>query len=188
MIKPFFLPLLLFVFAGNTQQTKSTINIIPQPLSVKQGKGNFVLNKRTVIVAKDEADRKSAAYLNAYLQQVYGFRLDIDRKEGNNYIRLSTKSIAKPVDTDAYTLEVKKEGVTIEGTSYAGTFYGTQTLIQLLPLKKTAESSDPTFIIPFVSIQDQPRFHYRGMHLDVGRHMFPVDFIKSTLITLHFIK
>src|SRR4029079_6009546 len=69
-----------------------------------------------------------------------------------------------------------------------GVFYGIQTLIQLLPVSndkpKTVNDKLP---IPFVSITDYPRFFYRGMHLDVCRHFFPVSFVKKYIdyIALH---
>jgi hexosaminidase len=170
------------------QQQKTSINIIPQPVSVKQGPGHFVLDKKTVIAAKDEADRKSAQFLNDYLQQVYGFKLDIDKQEGKNYIRLSTKKFIKAPDKDSYTLQTTKEGITIEGDTYAGTFYGVQTLIQLLPVNNSKpQTPNSKLQIPLVSIQDHPRFNYRGMHLDVARHIFPLSFIKKYIdyLALH---
>jgi len=170
------------------QQITNSVNIIPQPVSLKLGPGHFVLDKQTVIAVRDEVDRKSAQFLNDYLQQVYGFKLDIDKQEGKNYIRLSTKKFIKAPDKDAYTLHTTKEGITIEGDTYAGTFYGVQTLIQLLPVDNSKpQTPKPKLQIPLVSIQDHPRFKYRGMHLDVGRHMFPLSFIKKYIdyLALH---
>ena len=168
-------------------QPKTTLTLIPQPVSVKMGNGQFTLNSKTVIAAADEADRKSAEYLNTYLQQVYGFKLDIDRQEGKNYIRLATRKFAKAPEKETYTLTVGKEGVIIEGDSYAATFNGIQTLLQLLPTTLNAKAQTQNFSIPFVTINDYPRFSYRGMHLDVGRHLFPVTFIKKYIdyLALH---
>jgi hexosaminidase len=180
----FFSILLLTALTSSSQE----LNIIPQPVRVTAGKGQFMLSGKTVIAARDEEDRKTANLLNDYLQQVYGFKLDVDKQEGKNYIRLSTKKFIRAPDKDAYTLEVNRDGIVIEGDTYAGTFYGIQTLIQLLPLVSSPAATQPrSFVIPFVSIQDYPRFAYRGMHLDVGRHFFPVDFVKKYIdyIALH---
>lgn len=163
-------------------------DIIPQPVNLQLKQGKFTLNKNTVITVPDEGDQKAARFLNEYLQEVYGFKLDIDRQEGKNYIRLNTRKFVKAPDKDAYTLTVSADGVTIEGDTYAGTFYGLQSLIQLLPVSGNKQPiTNPQFPIPFVSIQDHPRFQYRGMHLDVGRHFFPVSFIKRYIdyIALH---
>lgn len=164
------------------------IMIIPQPASLKKLPGNFIISKKTVFSVKDEGDRKAADFFNDYLQQYYGFKLDIDKQEGKNFIRLTTRKFIKAPDKDAYMLNVSKDGVSIEGDTYAGTFYGIQSLIQLLPLKNSpAQSFASGLTIPFVSIQDAPRFAYRGMHLDVGRHFFPPSFVKKYIdyIALH---
>ncbi len=188
---------ILFVIAGlllSGAAICQQLNIIPQPVQAKRLTGDFKLSKNTVIAVRYEEDKKTALYLNGYLQQVYGFSLDIDKQESKNYIRLSTKNGSKGLHKDAYTLEVDKDGVTIEGDTYAGTFYGVQTLIQLFEpydfssiISKKNGISVSSLLVPSVSIADYPRFAYRGMHLDVGRHLFPVSFIKKYIdyIALH---
>ncbi len=169
-------------------------NIIPEPVSVKRVPGNFKLSKSTVIVVQDEPDRKTARYLNDYLNSVYGFTLEVDRQETKNFIRLVTRKFIKAPDKDGYSLNISSSGIRIEGDTYAGTFYGIQTLLQLLEpydfnsiIGKTNGISVSSLLVPNVSIQDYPRFNYRGMHLDVGRHFFDVAFIKKYInyIALH---
>ncbi len=190
---------------GNSQ----TISIIPQPASIKTAKGNFIITKKTVIAVTDEADKKTAAFFNDYLQQVYGFTLAVEIEKGSNYIRLITKKFIQAPSSDAYQLTVTKNGVTISGDTYAGTFHGLQTLIQLLPVNNYKETrkkiaslspnfglgpankrlsvSIPLLPVPFVTINDAPRFAYRGMHLDVARHFFPTSFVKKYIdyLALH---
>ncbi|HEY0041516.1 MAG TPA: family 20 glycosylhydrolase, partial [Flavisolibacter sp.] len=185
MIK--FLGLILLAAQLSFAQTKTgAVHIIPQPVSVQIGNGQFILSKKTVITASDEADRTSAEYLDKHLQQVYGFTLDIDRQESKNYIRLVTRKFIKAPDKDAYQLTVTKDGVTIEGDTYTGTFYGLQTLIQLLPSTPQVSPS-VSYAIPFVAVSDYPRFKYRGMHLDVTRHFFPASYVKRYIdyLALH---
>jgi hexosaminidase len=194
-MKRLFIALLLFSQVAVAQTKKqSAPSIIPLPVSMKTGTGEFRLTKQTVIAVQDEGDQKAANFLNDFLQQVYGFKLDIDKQEGKNYIRLTTRKFIKAPDKDAYALQVLPEGVIIEGDTYAGTFYGIQSLIQLLPTN-TSQSlvnqsqgvSGLGLQIPVVTIQDYPRFSYRSMHLDVGRHFFPVSFIKRYIdyLALH---
>ncbi len=177
-----FLSLLLGTINAFTQQ----VAIIPQPVSLQTRDGKFIITKKTVLAARDEQDRKTAQLLNDYLQQVYGFKLDIDKQESKNYIRFSTKKFIKAPDNDAYSLTVTKDGVSIDGDTYAGTFYGMQTLIQLLPVANQS-ANNQQLQIPYVTVQDYPRFSYRGMHLDVSRHFFPVSFVKKYIdyIALH---
>lgn len=181
-----FLFLLLIAQVSFAQKTTGELHIIPQPASVKRSTGQFILNKNTVITATDEADKKAARIFNDFLQQVYGFKLDIDRQESKNYIRLVTRKFIKAPDKDAYQLTVNKNGVRIEGDTYAGTFYGLQTLIQLLPTTNNKPLTT-NLSIPFVTINDAPRFAYRGMHLDVSRHFSPVSFIRKYIdyLALH---
>jgi hexosaminidase len=82
----------------------------------------------------------------------------------------------------AYQMRVGTKGIYIAGDNEEGVFYGLQTLIQLLPVQAGTSLS-----IPEVNITDYPRFAYRGLHLDVGRHFFSVDFIKQYIdfIALH---
>src|SRR5689334_7151730 len=103
MLKPFSFLLLVFISVACRAQN---ISIIPQPVSLKAGNGTFVLSKKTVLAARDEEDRKTAKLFNEYLKQSYGFSLDIDKQEGKNYMRLSTKKFIKAPDKDGYTLTV----------------------------------------------------------------------------------
>ncbi|MDH3495346.1 MAG: family 20 glycosylhydrolase [Gemmatimonadota bacterium] len=80
---------------------------------------------------------------------------------------------ALALDPEGYRLTVGPEGARLVAPSPAGLFYGIQTVRQLLP------PGEPGAALPALEIEDWPRFRYRGMHLDVGRHLFPVAFIKK---------
>lgn len=85
---------------------------------------------------------------------------------------------------EAYTINIDGDRVVINGASAAGVFYGVQTLRKSLPARLDA---DGTVELPAVRIYDRPRFSYRGMHLDVARHFFGVDEVKTyiDMIALH---
>ncbi|MEI9947304.1 MAG: beta-N-acetylhexosaminidase [Chitinophagaceae bacterium] len=178
---------LFFSLALFSQQ----LNIVPQPVSVKQPKiaAKFSINSNTVIVLEGSNLEKTAGYLNDYLQQFYSLQLKIvSTTSSNNAIRLNYERLDAPVE-GAYIMTVDSKGIYISGDNETGIFYGIQTFIQLLPvgndkLKTTNNKLD----IPFVSIEDQPRFKYRGMHLDVARHFFPVSFVKKYIDYLAFHK
>lgn len=163
------------------QSPKGTIHaLIPLPAEVKENADSFLIDKQTTIVAATAEDKQSAALFNAYLKELTGYELTVADNGDKNAIVLKTGN-----DTTAkegYRLSVKNDLVTINGNSGAGTFYGIQTLIQLLPVEK-----GNALLVPGVDIADQPRFSYRGLHLDVGRHFFPVDFIKKyiDLLAMH---
>jgi hexosaminidase len=163
--------------------------IIPQPVSMSLQEGRYLISPKTVIIAKDAEDAKSAQFLNSYLKKVYGFSLPVSKKAGNGSIQLTTRKFIKAPDKDAYSLKINHKGVMIEGDTYSGTFYGIQSLIQMLPVNGVVPGNNTkkTVTVPFVTIKDYPRFDYRGMHLDVARHFFPISFIKKYIdyLALH---
>jgi hexosaminidase len=154
---------------------ESSLDIIPKPSSLKRLSGAFKLDYKTKIIAANDETRKIAGLLNDYLLKTYGFKLEVvsDEKKKKNAILLSLSSEGLP--EEGYRLTVGKNTVAIAGGE-AGMFYAFQTFTQLLPIDKKAP-----FKIPCVEIVDQPRFGYRGMHLDVGRHFFSVEFVKKYL-------
>src|ERR1700730_14440658 len=177
-----FVSSLIFVVAIFTSAFAQEIQIIPQPDQLEKKNGSFTFNKNSLIVVQDEGDKKSANFLNNYLQQYYGWQLQITKQAARNSISINTKKFIKAPEKDAYNFESAPAGIVISGDTYAGTFYGVQTLIQLLPTEKSMELK-----IPAVVILDKPRFAYRGSLLDVGRHFFPVSFIKQYIdfLALH---
>ena len=175
--------LLLFFIIICTRVSGQTINITPIPVKAIPQKGTFALTQNTILVFNDDAEKASAEFLNIYLNKIYGFSLQVSKSATTNYIRFNTKRfIQEPENPGRYTMQVSPAGVDIEGDSYQGTFYGLQSLIHLFP---TAKSQSLT--IPCISIEDYPRFQYRGLHLDVARHFFPIDFVKKYIdyIALH---
>jgi hexosaminidase len=172
---------LIFLFSYVHAQD---IHIIPEPVTLVAKKGKFNMNSSTHIVLAGGGNEANAAFLNQYLKQVYGFQLPIQKKQGawKNVVVLNYDKMEGNTDPAAYRMEVDADKVYIGGHGNSGVFYAIQTLIQLLPVEKKS-----TLEIPAVEVMDYPRFAYRGMHLDVGRHMFPVEFIKKYIdyIALH---
>jgi hexosaminidase len=175
---------LLFVLLSLTATlaVRAQFNIVPQPVKLSAATGNFQLSASTTLVLTDEGEKASADFLNEYLQRFYGFRLNTAREASSNYIKLVTRKFIRPGTEGKYALQVNPASIHIEGDTYQGTFYGVQTLIQLLPVEPA-----PSLRIPAVNIEDQPRFAYRGLHLDVSRHFAPVDFLKKYIdyIAMH---
>lgn len=163
------------------------INIIPQPASVKQPKmaGSFTITASTKIVLEGNNLENSANFLNDYLQEFYNLKLEITKKAtGKNSIILNYDRL--DLGKGAYNLSVNNKEVYIGGDNEEGVFYGVQSLIQLLPIPSGNQTAG-SLKIPFVSISDHPRFAYRGLMLDCGRHFFPVSFVKKYIdyLALH---
>ncbi|PWG80115.1 beta-N-acetylhexosaminidase [Pararcticibacter amylolyticus] len=168
-----------FFFSGFAQ-----VSIIPKPVNMVMADGgqSLTINAKTPVTVAEAALQSSADFLNDYLVQYYGFLLKSRvEKSGAVGVHLSIKKDGNQT-SGSYSLSVDKKGVRIRGNDAAGVFYGVQTLIQLLPSAKSTSLS-----VPFVTVNDAPRFSYRGMHLDVARHFFPVSFVKKYIdyLALH---
>ena len=145
-------------------------SIIPKPLSQKIGNGSFIFNNDVAIVSEPKLQEVSN-YFTLYLKDNYNFELS-----NNNSTKKITFKIDDSINNDeGYELNVSKNNITVKSKHTKGAFYAVQSLLQLLPLP----SSSNTFKIACVNIKDEPQYKYRGMHLDVGRHFFSVDFIKK---------
>jgi len=161
-----------------------TISIIPQPAEIKQPKiaASFSITPATQILLEGSGLEKSVQFLNNYLDRFYHFKLKTVKKASSkNVIALNFERMDGTIP-GAYALTVNNKGVYIAGDNDNGVFYGIQTLIQLLPVTPSAKLA-----VPYVSVKDAPRFGYRGLMLDCGRHFFPVEFVKEFIdyIALH---
>jgi hexosaminidase len=176
-MKKIILLALVAITLSVTAQNK--LNIVPAPASVQMGKGTVVINSNTVIVEEGSGLENCSNLLNEYLFSSYGFKLKVVKEYTNaNSITLNYERLDNALP-GAYNLTADNKGIYIAGDNAAGVFYGIQTLIQLLPANHKQQTTNNQLPIPQLSIKDSPRFAYRGMHLDVARHYFPVAFIKK---------
>jgi hexosaminidase len=179
--------LAIFVLISQSAVFSQQINIIPKPNSIQLIGGNFIITPKTTIAISDAGEQNTANFLNSYLQQFYGFQLQISKQGTNNVIFISTKKFIKaPDNAAAYSVNITTKNIAISGDGYEGTFYGMQSLLQLLPISKS-QVTNKQLSVPCLTITDAPRFGYRGMHLDVSRHFFGVEYVKKYIdfIALH---
>ena len=160
--------------------------LIPRPQTIVQEKGSFLLSANTKIVTSDTPSlQEDIAWFNDYLDRYYHLRLQVVAKApDNDYIRFEDATPGTSSDPDSYDLVVGTRSIRILAKAGgAGNFYALQSLVQLLP----TEAGKP-LEIPAFSIHDAPRFQWRGMHLDVCRHFFPVSFVKRYIDLLALYK
>lgn len=186
-----FIALLSLLATGcKTTTGEADYNVVPLPRSIGASPDEaFVLNKKTVICypAGDSRLGLTAELLSDYIEQSTGLRLKVSAGDCSGKGRVISLSSGLVSNNDeAYRIIVGKDRVSIEGASDAGTFYGTQTLRKSLPVAAVGSRIDRVNLTAAV-IDDAPRFGYRGMHLDVARHMQPVEFVKKyiDLLALH---
>ncbi|MBI6116831.1 beta-N-acetylhexosaminidase [Salegentibacter maritimus] len=171
---------------AKVENKKQDYAIIPLPQKMETSKGVFIVDEHTKIQVSQDLSQEGQ-FLADYIEEVTGIAPEIKLNEKEVGRSISLK-ISTDFDRDeAYNLIVTHEKVVVEGASAKGVFYGVQTLKQLLPLQSEIDAESAEIAIPAVTISDAPAFDYRGMHLDVARHMFPVDFIKKyiDLIAMH---
>ncbi len=172
-------------FAGEKKNSIKDINIVPRPEKIVMGSGSFILDANTYIYY-DGRDKNLADVAELLARMLFKDKINMIPaivKPGSNIAKSFVLSIDENMNTgrEGYKLEILKDRINIIGKSAAGVFYGVETLRQLLPV--SFERNDGKTVsevkLPCLTIEDQPRFGYRGMHLDVSRHFFGKDFVKK---------
>ncbi|GAB3510152.1 family 20 glycosylhydrolase [Spirosoma knui] len=194
-------------------QASARYAIIPRPAQLEPRTGEFVLSRTTTIrIPEGLPELKAIAdSLARHLNRTTGLGITVQnitrQALPGNSIQFIT-SLDTTLGDEGYRIDATDQLITVDANKPKGFFYAVQTLYQLLPpvvLKKesgtenqlpTATNTAPpasnpslqTFTIPACRIQDQPRYVYRGLHLDVCRHFFPVAFIKKYIDLMAFHK
>ena len=152
--------------------------VIPMPNSVEMGQGVFkvagadfyveeALPAEVLAVAERFADRMAV---------VSGRESKISRADSGQKIRVIRNSNLGP---EAYAIQVAPEAMVVEASEWPGFMYAFETIKQMLPAEVYGTSrARADWVVPAVSIVDEPRFAYRGVHLDVARHFFSVEEVK----------
>lgn len=177
--------LLFLVSACSTKTTNADYEVIPLPQHIQKQEGEgFVLSRSTTIVHPEgnEDLKRIACFLSEYIQFTTGHTLSVSEEaKDDNCIVLQTG--LQHDNAEAYTLTVNHSQIILKGASPAGVFYGAQTLRKAID----ADSDKADVLFAPVNIEDYPRFGYRGMMLDISRHFFPKEFVKTyiDLLALH---
>ncbi|PTX18075.1 hexosaminidase [Pontibacter mucosus] len=168
-------------FAQATTAQQQTVSIIPQPVKLTQQSGSFALNKDTKIFVDPKNDelRKIGEYLAKNIKDMTGVQPKLEQKApaqgSSNYLHLTLNTPVDTLGAEGYTLNVTSDNIILAAKEPHGLFLGTQTVRQLLP----AQPTKAPVSIPALEVVDKPRYQWRGMHLDVARHFFPVEFVKE---------
>ncbi|SHJ74761.1 glycoside hydrolase family 20 protein [Bacteroides stercorirosoris] len=168
------------------QEANYQVIPLPQEVSLTQEKPFWL--DGDVLIAYPENNallQRNAEFLSEYIRQSTDYAPKTKAIAAGEQV---TNAITLGLDPgiankEGYVLTTTPEGISINGQTENGVFYGIQTLRKSIP----AEAKGATILIPTGEIKDEPRFPYRGMHLDVGRHFFPIEFIKKyiDLLALH---
>jgi hexosaminidase len=179
------LALVLCWIAGFAQQAERSISIIPEPVSLLEKGGYYVLPDEVVISIPSG---KETAYVTGLLKEKLshapGKKITVRKDKTSGDIELSlNKKTDSVLGEEGYTLNVTSQKITIRANKPAGLLYGVQTLFQLLPpqIESNKRIENVLWQVPLVEVTDYPRVEWRGMMLDVARHFFTVDEVKQYL-------
>ena len=160
------------------------ISIVPYPNHLEPGHGTFAVKGEGVVCDSraDERTQRAVAEFAAQLAKTSG---------GENPVTVADELPASGIrfvldqtlPEEGYRLDVTPKGVEVRASRFPGFFYAVQSLRQMLPaaVYGTEPAPGEEWVLPCVSIEDAPRFAYRGMHLDVARHFFSVEEVKRYL-------
>lgn len=186
-LAPGLLAVVLFCACRPAVIEKGNLDVIPQPQEIvlAQDTTPFVINHSTTIIypAANEKMHRTADFLATFIKEMTGTEVRVsDKEKGSNAIILAVDTTM--THPEGYKLEITPEKVLLTGGSEAGVFYGTQTIHKALPILKDGKV---VAALPAGTVTDFPRFRYRGFMIDVGRHFFPVSYLKQMidLMALH---
>ena len=179
--------LCIILLGGCASEPNQEVNIIPQPQQVTMADGGFTLSPKTVINVIKGADDLTPActFMSTLVEKSFGQPLSVVNGE------MKRDAINIAVDpsmrADAYDLTVGKKAIDIKAGSSKAVFYAMQSLRQMMPVGVEKGEKMDKIRIQNVRIQDEPRLAYRGTMLDVCRHFFTVDEVKTfiDMLALH---
>ena len=165
------------------------INIIPVPAEMQQQDGQFKLTKGTSFYASTPEAEKVAQFFADRINKSTGYSLDVKDKDESNCIAINIDPNLQLGD-EGYTLDVTPKKVNIVAKTAAGAFYAMDSFMQLLPAEIESQGvvNDVVWTAPCVNIKDQPRFGYRGFHIDACRHFIHTEEVKKLIDVMAMFK
>lgn len=181
--------LLALFNSSYTKAQRADYGVIPLPKEVRMDSANVFILRPGMGVYFDASNPeiyRNVEFFRQWVEEMTGIKLEMAPYDKKAAIRMTLDYPTKKGDEEselteqqkeAYVINVNKKGLTISARKPIGLFRAAQTLRKSLPVLKKADKVE----LPFVEIYDEPRFEYRGVLLDCGRHYFSVDFIKQFL-------
>jgi len=163
--------LIILLLTGCAKTTDRQISIIPVPQEIIHHKSTSTLHVPLCIAVGDSEILPFVEVFRSNLKNLYSIHSAIDK---NGMLQIKIDPSIK--STEGYKLTILHNRIRLSAKTPEGAFYGLQSLTQMM---NATSVNHRQLTLPNCEITDSPRFRYRGMHLDVSRHFFPVDFIKK---------
>lgn len=191
MRKLSFFLFIALVIAGtlSANAQRAEYDVIPLPKEVKVDSANVFVLKNGMGVSFDTSNEevyRNVLFFRQWIEETTGITLKLAPGDKKAAVRMSlnypkakgeVESDLTEQQKEAYMIKVDKKGIAIIARQPIGLFRAAQTLRKSLPIVKNADKVE----LPYAEIFDEPRFEYRGVLLDCGRHYFTVEFIKKFL-------
>ena len=186
--------LLLFLFSLLTPKfagaQQPTLNLIPVPASVQQGTGSLSVDSSFSVALTGHTEPRLERAAERFLRQLArqtAFPLNLKASRSPQATLVvhtdhAGKEIQEVGEDESYVLEVSNANAKLTAPTPLGTIHGLQTFLQLVDV-----SSDG-FAAPAVTLQDRPRFPWRGLMIDCSRHFIPLDVIRRNLDGMEAVK
>jgi hexosaminidase len=178
-----FLTAVVLLAAMASAQAQPQLNLMPMPSSVQLGSGHLAINQSFSIAITGHRDSILDRGIQRFIAQLStgtGMRLKISTgKASNATLEIQTEHASELVEKlgedESYGLTVSDSGAKLTAPNTLGTLHGLQTFLQLI------HTGSDGFFVPVVTIKDQPRFAWRGLLIDVGRHFIPLGVLERNI-------
>ena len=181
----FALLVFLTALSVQAQDVAQRYPLIPYPTTLTPAPGQFTVTAQTPVLVQDRRFANEANQLRELLQVPLHKRLPTAGK-GTAIVLAYDPTITQP---EGYALTITPQRVTLRAAQPVGMFRAVQTIRQLLPVSvEKPTKAATTLMLPAVQIQDQPAYAWRGMHLDLSRHFFSIDYLKTFIDRLALYK
>ncbi len=186
MVSFVFMPLL-----AQVPMIPSNLALMPMPSSFQMGSGKLLIDPSFSIGISSHVDpvleRAVERFLENLRRQTGMVPLDMKITDAASAVLVvradqQAKSVLELGDDESYSLNITPSGAKLDATTTLGALHGLQTFLQLI------ETGPDGFDAPAVSIQDQPRFSWRGLMIDVSRHFIPIEVLKRNLDGMEAVK
>ena len=186
MVRVIFLVLILssILVSSSSVEAQSQPNLMPMPVSVQSGTGQLVIDPTFSVGVSGHSDARLQRALELFLQNLrrqtgmppIDMRLlSTSQAALVIHVEHANKDVQELGEKEAYSLDVAASGARLNAETPLGIMRGLQTFLQLV------QATPEGFAVPACNIRDQPRFPWRGLMIDVGRHFMPIDVLKRNL-------
>ena len=182
--------LCVLLYPAMTTAQQPTLNLMPLPAAAQPGTGSLAVNSSFSIVftgyTEPRLDRVGGRFLRQLSRQT-ALPLSLKPSKSSKATLViqtdhASKEIQEVGEDESYILDISTASARLRASTPLGTIHGLQTFLQLV------EVSPDGFAAPAVTIQDKPRFPWRGLMIDSARHFIPLDVIRRNIDGMEAVK